>query len=826
MKKHLLLATLIGLFTFFTVSGQKKIAYIVASPLPAALATDDVYNSLVANSSFSVTAVACASNSYKTAAVTGADLIILTDSPGSTAAGISEYKGINKPFLCFKPTVYKTSGILAWSWTTSSSAYGDATGCTTIQVASGLETHPIFNGVAMTGGLVTMYNTLSSNKGINYMTLSGFTTVTGGTITPLAAPSTVTTASNIFEIPAGTKVAGTLVPQKFLQVGLFYTAISTHGYLTTDALKLITNACNYLLAVATPTTQSSNLTATTIAPNYIDLTWTKGDGNSRIVFATTGSTNAPTLTDGTTYSVDNLIGEWKCIYNDMGNAFTYSGLTISTPYKFVVYDYNGAPGAEKYIQTTATNNLKSFSTIASVNPPEAPAVTAATAITTQGFNANWSAAATATAYMLDVSTSATFATLVTGFSNINVGNVLTYPITGLTTGTTYYYRVRASNIGGASASSNTITVVTIPAVPTATAVTSLAATSFTANWNIADASTTGYYLDVASDLAFTKLVVNNVNVSNVTSYVVTTSILAGTTYYYRVRAYNPGGTSVSSNTITLLTTPAPTVSTAATSVGLTNFTVNWKPTFSATGYQIDIATDAAFSLILPNYTSKDLPTTPTTLAVTGLTTDVTYYYRLRAYNASGTGNSGNTTTVNLYSAPAVPTALPATTIAPANLFAANWLASPTAYGYKLDVATDSGFTQLAPGYSGKDVPTGTSYLITNLPGHATYYYRVRAYNTGGISNNSNVISLTNVGTPVKEITGQPVTIVVVQGSIVIEASATITAAYLTDLNGKIIANIKNSSTSLTIPTGNNKGIHLLKVVTTNEVVTKKVFLLP
>jgi uncharacterized protein (TIGR02145 family) len=91
--------------------------------------------------------------------------------------------------------------------------------------------------------------------------------------------------------------------------------------------------------------------------------------------------------------------------------------------------------------------------------PAAPTATAATSVIATSFSANWGAVSQTISYYLDVSTSATFATFVTGFQNKAVGNVLTYSITGLTELTTYYYRVRAYNSNGTSASSNTITTI-------------------------------------------------------------------------------------------------------------------------------------------------------------------------------------------------------------------------------------------------------------------------------------------------------------------------------------------------------------------------------
>lgn len=88
-----------------------------------------------------------------------------------------------------------------------------------------------------------------------------------------------------------------------------------------------------------------------------------------------------------------------------------------------------------------------------------PAIYTATNVNCTSFVANWNDGTydvnNTTGYFLDVSTSNTFTTLVSGYSNLNVGTSLSFAISGLDSNTTYYYRIRKMSDCGTSLNSNT-----------------------------------------------------------------------------------------------------------------------------------------------------------------------------------------------------------------------------------------------------------------------------------------------------------------------------------------------------------------------------------
>src|SRR4029077_13437958 len=105
-------------------------------------------------------------------------------------------------------------------------------------------------------------------------------------------------------------------------------------------------------------------------------------------------------------------------------------------------------------QTSLLPNTNEFpSEIETVSPPPP---------TRSSFRATWPSVPGAKGYSLDVSQSSSFDTFVDGCHDLDVGGVTGRVVTGLSRGTTYYYRVRAYGLIAPISYSETIAITTEP----------------------------------------------------------------------------------------------------------------------------------------------------------------------------------------------------------------------------------------------------------------------------------------------------------------------------------------------------------------------------
>jgi hypothetical protein len=131
-------------------------------------------------------------------------------------------------------------------------------------------------------------------------------------------------------------------------------------------------------------------------------------------------------------------------------------------------------------------------------------------------------------------------------------NSTSYSNTGLSTGATYTYRVRAYDGPNSSDPSNEASATTLPppAVPTNLTATAISSTRIDLVWTDNTTYEQSYKVERATGGgAFTQVATLGANATSYSS----TSLVAGTTYTFRVRAYDGANHSGYSNTASATT---------------------------------------------------------------------------------------------------------------------------------------------------------------------------------------------------------------------------------------------------------------------------------
>jgi phosphodiesterase/alkaline phosphatase D-like protein len=297
---------------------------------------------------------------------------------------------------------------------------------------------------------------------------------------------------------------------------------------------------------------------------------------------------------------------------------------------------------------------------------QAPTATtgSATGISASGATLNGAVNANgnSTTVTFEYGTTVAYGTTVTADQSPVTGSsdtAVSVALTGLAINTTFHYRVVATNSGGTTYGAD-MTFTTLPQLPSVTtqAVSGITTTTAVGNANITDLgnpnptahgvvwntggnpTTADSFTDegaAASTGAFT---------SNITG------LSPNTTYYVRAYATNTAGTAYGNQVSFTTDASAPTATTgAATAVGSTGATLNG--TVNANGdsttVTFEYGTTVAYGTTVtadqsPVTGSSD---TAVSVALTGLTSNTVYHYRVVGQNSSGTTYGEDTTFATL-----------------------------------------------------------------------------------------------------------------------------------------------------------------------------------
>ncbi len=434
-------------------------------------------------------------------------------------------------------------------------------------------------------------------------------------------------------------------------------------------------------------------------------------------------------------------------------------------------------------------------------------------------------------------------TEVGGYSNIATvpANTTTFTDMGLTANTTYWYKVRAVNVGDnvnstasnkASATTLPCPTITVPAIPSD--LVAIDASDLKINLSWIDNSCNEDNFEIKRSLTENGGYVTIATVSANTTTFTDTGLAQNTTYWYRVRAINTSGNSTASNkasatTVLCTATSVPIAPTnlVATDIGDLRIRLDWldnscnednfeiKRSLTENGGYVTIATVSA---------------NVTAFTDTGLAQNTTYWYRVRAINTNG-----NAAFTNKASATTILCTSTSTPIPPSDLVATSMGSSTIDLTWSDNSCNEDDFEiRRSLTQSGGYVPittvpaNTTTFTDTGLASNTTYWYRVRAINTNGNSAFTDKASATTfngllrTSTSVLNSNNIKVYPNPTSGDLrlegINEAGADI---VIMDINGRVLMHQKSVGESLNISKF-PAGIYLLSIKTETDTIVKRI----
>ena len=505
---------------------------------------------------------------------------------------------------------------------------------------------------------------------------------------------------------AGTVSAGVTT---FTDTGLTEGTSYTYRVIATSAAG--DSAPSATRAITTFPTAPSDLTTNAISASRVDLTWVNHSSKAT-------SYMIEQSTDGTTWQQLGSVGSNV-------NSFSATGpFDGSTPYYFRVRAYE------------IPNVYSVYSATSTVTTPDYPSRPTLLSVSAQSDSANiltWSDVAGETGFRVERA--------VTPGGPWNVLAVLgagitSYTDTGLREGSSFAYRVVATNAIGDSFPSASLTSSIFIDAPTDLTATVVSGGQINLSWTNHSTIATNYSVDQSLDGVNWQQLTVLTGVSTVT---VTGIFASSSTYYYRVHAtYSNRSSDYATTSVAIPAYPArPTISTV-TAVSNSSANLAWSDVAGESGFRIDRSNDGGVTWVLAGTVAAGV----TSFTDTGLAEATRYNYRLTATNV--VGDSSSSAIVSVLTFPASPDSVTVTAVSGSQINLA-WLdRSNGETGYKIEQSTSANGPWTSVGNTAANI---TAYTITGVfAGSTTYYFRVTAYNGTGNSDPS-LTSVTTAGWP-------------------------------------------------------------------------------
>jgi alpha-tubulin suppressor-like RCC1 family protein len=454
---------------------------------------------------------------------------------------------------------------------------------------------------------------------------------------------------------------------------------------------------------STPPTVPTGLMCLTKSDSSISLAWNASKDNAGV----TGYD----IYNGSTYMTST--SSTSCVVK---------GLSSNTLYVFTVVAKDAAENK------SAASKPLSVSTTGDTAAPSSPTGLACTGRTDTAIAFSW--------YPSTDNVGVAGYEIYNGSSYIGTTSSTSFTATGLTTNTSYAFKVIARDTAGnrsiesSPLVSSTVGDSSAPTTPTGLTYTTRNDSSVTLSWAASsdNVGVTGY--DIYNGSSYVATITS-------TSYTVT-GLSQNTAYNFTVIAKDAAGNkSTASSTLsvaTLVDTTAPTTPTnlMATTWTASTVTLSW-------GQSTDSVGVAGYEI----YNGSSLVTTVTTNSyiVTGLNPSVTYYLSVKAKDAAGNRSAfSNTVTVTTPAdiiAPVAPTGLTPTAVTSSTV--------TLVWGQSTDNVGVTGY-DIYNGSAYVATVTSTGYTVTGLLSNTPYNFTVIAKDlVGNRSTSSNIVSVKTTG---------------------------------------------------------------------------------
>ena len=440
-----------------------------------------------------------------------------------------------------------------------------------------------------------------------------------------SAPAVVSTAVISLAWSDGGNPAGTLY-QAQLSSGDFSGARSSDTLATSASFTGLTPNTTYYLRVRAVNINSVNtafdVTRTTVTLAAVPVSpYVAARSSTTLSFQWSDGGNPA----GTVYTAQlSLAGGFSPVAASsitLGTQAGWFGLAAETTYYIRVKAVNHA-GADTDFSTMVTTQTK-------LAPPAAPAGLNGSALGISSVAWAWDAMPAALSY--NVYTASNSALLASGLSSP------AYTEESLAANTAVGLRVSVVNESGEGPLSASATVYTLAAAPTGASATALSTGSIHVQWNANGATAYSIERSLVSGAGYA--VAGSSTIIEVAVQFTDTGLLAATTYYYRVRAYNGSGiaTAYGAEIHARTDLPPPPDTPVLTGQAVSSGSIRWMWTTSG---------GAADSFTLFTGTGSlvaSLSGAQTYYIESGLALATTYYRYLTAANAGGQALSGTTT---------------------------------------------------------------------------------------------------------------------------------------------------------------------------------------